>query len=55
LEAKLSRPKLVYQSTIVSRVDLAQVSPDALVRGYGEALAQILTKLVPELSAEIIK
>ena len=47
-----ARPKLVHQRTIVSRVDLPQASPDALVRGYGEALAQILTRLVPELSAE---
>jgi len=50
-----ARPKVVRQRTIESRVDLPQASPDALVRGYGKALAQILTKLVPELSVENVK
>ena len=46
-----ARPKVVRECTITRRVDLPQASPDALVRGYGEALAQILSQLVPELSA----
>lgn len=46
------RPRLVREPTIASRVDLPQASPDALVRGYGKALAEILSQLVPELSAE---
>lgn len=47
------RPQLVHERTIASRVELLQASPDALVRGYGEALAQILSQLVPDLSATI--
>ena len=50
-----ARPKLVHERTIASRVDLPQASPDALVRGYGRALAEILSQLVPELSAENVK
>jgi cholesterol transport system auxiliary component len=50
-----ARPKVVYESTIARRVDLAQASPDALVRGYGKALGEIMSQLVPEISAENIK
>jgi cholesterol transport system auxiliary component len=46
------RPKLVREKTIASRVDLPQASPEALVRGYGQALAEILSQLVPELSGD---
>jgi cholesterol transport system auxiliary component len=42
--------KVVFERTIGRRVDLAQASPDALVRGYGQALTEILTELVAELS-----
>jgi uncharacterized lipoprotein YmbA len=48
-------PKVVHERTIASRVDLPQASPDGLVRGYGKALAEILSQLVPELSAENTK
>jgi uncharacterized lipoprotein YmbA len=47
-----TRPKVVHESTIARRVDLPQASPDALVRGYGHALDEILLQLVPEISAE---
>jgi uncharacterized lipoprotein YmbA len=47
-----ARPKVVYESTIARRVDLPQASPDALVRGYGKALEEILMQLAPEISAE---
>ena len=50
-----ARPKLVHERTIASRVDLAQASPDALVRGYGKALAEILSQLTPELGAGNVK
>jgi cholesterol transport system auxiliary component len=46
-----ARPRLVRERTIARRVELAQASPDALVRGYGEALAQILSQLVSDLGA----
>ena len=47
------RPQLVHERTIASRVELPHASPDALVRGYGEALAQILSQLIPDLGAAI--
>jgi len=46
-----ARPKVVRERTIASRVELAQSSPDALVRGYGKALADILSQLVSELGS----
>jgi cholesterol transport system auxiliary component len=46
------RPKLVRERTLASRVDLPQASPEALVRGYGQALAEILSQLVPDLSGD---
>jgi uncharacterized lipoprotein YmbA len=48
-------PKVVQERTIASRVDIPQATPDALVRGYGKALAEILLQLVSELSAENVK
>ena len=50
-----ARPKLVHECTIARRVDLSQASPDALVRGYGQALAEILGQLAPELVAQNTK
>jgi hypothetical protein len=44
-------PKLVYEQRIARRVVLPHASPEALVRGYGQALAEILSELAPELSA----
>jgi cholesterol transport system auxiliary component len=46
-----ARPKVVHECTIARRVDLSQASPEALVRGYGKALAEILSQLAPELGA----
>jgi hypothetical protein len=45
-----TRPKLVHESTIASR-EPSHASPEELVRGYGKALAEILSQLVPGLSA----
>ena len=45
------RPRVVYERTIASRVELPRASPDALVRGYGAALAEILSRLMPDLGA----
>ena len=50
-----TRPRLVRQRTIESRVDLPQASPDELVRGYGKALAEILSQLVLELGIENVR
>jgi uncharacterized lipoprotein YmbA len=47
-----SRLKTVYEGTISRRVDLDQATPDALVRGYGTALSEILEQLVSDLEAQ---
>lgn len=44
-----TRSRVVLERTLSSRVDLPQASPDALVRGYGTALAEVLTQLVAEM------
>jgi uncharacterized lipoprotein YmbA len=46
-----ARPKAVLERAIARRVDLPQESADALVRGYGDALAEILGELRTELQA----
>jgi uncharacterized lipoprotein YmbA len=44
-----ARPKAVLERAIARRVDLPRASPDALVRGFGDALAQILSDLSSDL------
>jgi cholesterol transport system auxiliary component len=46
-----ARPKVVYDRTIRSRVNLPKASPEALVRGYGTAFAEILSQVAADLSA----
>jgi cholesterol transport system auxiliary component len=50
-----TRPKAVLERELGRRVDLPGESPDALVRGYGEALAGILTELTGELRTALAK
>ena len=50
-----ARPKVVYARTIASRVNLPKASPDALARGYGTALAEILSQVAIDLSAQIAR
>jgi uncharacterized lipoprotein YmbA len=50
-----ARSKVVLERTIGRRIAIQQATPDALVRGYGEALAEILLQLVPNLGDERIK
>jgi uncharacterized lipoprotein YmbA len=50
-----ARSKVVLERTIGRRVAIQQATPDALVRGYGEALAEILVQLVPNLGDERVK
>jgi uncharacterized lipoprotein YmbA len=45
-----ARPKIAYERTITQRIRLADTSPDELVRGYGTALAQILSLLAADLA-----
>lgn len=42
-------PKAAPERTISRRIPLPEATPEALVRGYGTALGEILTELVPEL------
>lgn len=49
IDHSVGRPKVVLERTIARRVDLPSESPDALVRGYGEALGQILDELSTNL------
>lgn len=43
-------PSVVFQRFISRRIDLPEATPDALVRGYGQALAEILTELQTQLA-----
>jgi hypothetical protein len=43
------RPQAVFERSIGRRVEIGEAAPDALVRGYGKALAEILTELSGEL------
>ncbi len=47
-----TRAKVAHEWTIARRVDIAQATPDALVRGYGTALAEILAQLATQLGLE---
>ncbi len=49
IEQTSTRPKVVYGRTITRRIDLPKASPDALVRGYGTALGQILSLVAADL------
>jgi cholesterol transport system auxiliary component len=45
------RRKVTYERTLVSRVQLPKASPDALVRGYGTAIAEILSQVAADLNS----
>jgi cholesterol transport system auxiliary component len=49
----ITSPRAVtaYGSTIGRRVQIVQASPDALMRGYGKALTEILSQLGAELAS----
>ena len=46
-------PTVVMERFIARRVELATAAPDALVRGYGKALGEILTELSREIAAPV--
>jgi uncharacterized lipoprotein YmbA len=48
-----ARPKVTYERTIARRVDLPSATPDALARGYGTALAGILSDVARDLDARM--
>jgi uncharacterized lipoprotein YmbA len=49
------RAKIVYEGTVERREPLDRASPDALVRGYGKALSEILSQFVSELGARHVQ
>jgi len=51
LDLSGARQQAVFERTISHRVDIAQPTPDALVRGFGTALAEMLTELSRALQA----
>jgi uncharacterized lipoprotein YmbA len=53
IDQAVARPMVIYERTIARRVDLPKASPDALVRGYSTALADILSQVAPELDTHI--
>lgn len=46
-------PKAAPERTISRRIQLPEATPEALVRGYGKALGEILEDLAPQLSRSI--
>jgi cholesterol transport system auxiliary component len=48
------RPKSVLERVVAKRVDLPRAAPDALVRGYGEALGAILGELRDDLQGAAV-
>lgn len=45
-----ARPKVAYERSLSRRVTVSRAAPEALVSGYGMALADILTQLANDLS-----
>jgi cholesterol transport system auxiliary component len=45
------RPVTAYQRTISRRVQIEQATPDALVRGYGTVLSEILSQVRSDLAS----
>jgi cholesterol transport system auxiliary component len=48
-------PTKVLERFIGRRVEISKASPDALVRGYGQALGAILTELSAQLGGDSVK
>lgn len=54
IEQTSARPTVMYERTISRRIDLPTASPDALVRGYGTALEQILSQVAPDMGTHVL-
>ena len=50
IDERAARPKVVYERLLSRRVTVSRAAPEALVSGYGMALADILTQLATDLS-----
>jgi uncharacterized lipoprotein YmbA len=46
---------LVFEKTIVRQVPLERASPDALVRGYGKAVSEMLSEVAGELASKKLR
>jgi cholesterol transport system auxiliary component len=55
IEQSSARPTVIYERTVGRRVEVAKAAPDALVRGYGIALGEILSQVAPELGACVMQ
>jgi len=55
VDVSAATPTVVLERSIGRRVDLAQATPDALVRGYGTALGEILTELSAQIDQSLAK
>jgi len=53
IDLTAASPAVVIERFIARRVELATGTPDALVRGYGKALGEILTELSREIAAPV--
>ena len=53
IDQSSARPKLVYGRSLSRRIELSAASPEALVHGYGAALADTLAQVVVELGEQI--
>jgi cholesterol transport system auxiliary component len=49
------RPRVAYERSLSKRIPLPHAAPEALVSGYGRALAEILIELTTELSQLALK
>jgi uncharacterized lipoprotein YmbA len=50
IDERSTHPKLVYERSLSRRAPVSSATPEALVHGYGTALADILTQLATDLS-----
>ena len=51
VDTSAPRTLVSYQRTISRRVDIERATPDALVRGYGKALGEILSQVSADLAS----
>lgn len=51
MDTSAPRMLIAYERTISRRVEVEQATPDALVRGYGRALSDILSQLGSDLAS----
>ena len=55
IDLNATGPGLVFSRTISRRIPIDKNSPDGLVRGYGRAVAEILSELAGDLAAKRLR